>query len=253
MVRAWVHANLLTVRSPFLSLSFLSRRLSPSRRDRSATRRYLLRMTDSEIEMHYTPPTSDTIQTKPFPIRGNILRVLSLSLCLVISLVRGTQLYTSLFLSPLPLPPRTRKIEHVRGTWARGCVSEEVQGLRSRGQCTGCLLPDICDRHTGLTSRYRVILSPEGAGAENVGGKTFTFYPHERKAQIPAQECMFFRNDRRLSLKILFVYSISPSPMFKTIKLNDRPLDLVWDPLWVIFILSIILSINIHFFRWCVC
>ncbi|XP_011633081.1 6-phosphofructo-2-kinase/fructose-2,6-bisphosphatase 1-like isoform X2 [Pogonomyrmex barbatus] len=28
------------------------------------------RMTDSEIEMHYTPPTSDTIQTKPFPIRG---------------------------------------------------------------------------------------------------------------------------------------------------------------------------------------
>ena len=23
-------------------------------------------------EMHYTPPTSDTIQTKPFPIRGNV-------------------------------------------------------------------------------------------------------------------------------------------------------------------------------------
>ncbi|XP_076670881.1 6-phosphofructo-2-kinase/fructose-2,6-biphosphatase isoform X2 [Andrena cerasifolii] len=27
-------------------------------------------MTDPKIEMHYTPPTSDTIQTKPFPIRG---------------------------------------------------------------------------------------------------------------------------------------------------------------------------------------
>ncbi|KOX72420.1 6-phosphofructo-2-kinase/fructose-2,6-bisphosphatase [Melipona quadrifasciata] len=28
------------------------------------------RMTDPKIEMHYTPPNSDTIQTKPFPIRG---------------------------------------------------------------------------------------------------------------------------------------------------------------------------------------
>ncbi|KAF3422625.1 hypothetical protein E2986_13940 [Frieseomelitta varia] len=27
-------------------------------------------MTDPKIEMHYTPPNSDTIQTKPFPIRG---------------------------------------------------------------------------------------------------------------------------------------------------------------------------------------
>ncbi|XP_018354655.1 PREDICTED: 6-phosphofructo-2-kinase/fructose-2,6-bisphosphatase 1 isoform X1 [Trachymyrmex septentrionalis] len=44
----------------------VSLRLSSSRRDRLAPRR----MTDSEIEMHYTPPTSDTIQTKPFPIRG---------------------------------------------------------------------------------------------------------------------------------------------------------------------------------------
>ncbi|XP_011065631.1 PREDICTED: 6-phosphofructo-2-kinase/fructose-2,6-bisphosphatase 1 isoform X1 [Acromyrmex echinatior] len=49
--------------APALSVS---RRLSSSRRDRLAPRR----MTDSEIEMHYTPPTSDTIQTKPFPIRG---------------------------------------------------------------------------------------------------------------------------------------------------------------------------------------
>lgn len=30
------------------------------------------RMTDPKIEMHYTPPSSDTIQTKPFPIRGKI-------------------------------------------------------------------------------------------------------------------------------------------------------------------------------------
>ncbi|XP_068988917.1 6-phosphofructo-2-kinase/fructose-2,6-bisphosphatase isoform X1 [Bombus flavifrons] len=27
-------------------------------------------MTDPKIKMHYTPPSSDTIQTKPFPIRG---------------------------------------------------------------------------------------------------------------------------------------------------------------------------------------
>jgi len=39
----------------------------------STTESIVRRMTDSEIEMHYTPPTSDTIQTKPFPIRGNIL------------------------------------------------------------------------------------------------------------------------------------------------------------------------------------
>ncbi|XP_018396689.1 PREDICTED: 6-phosphofructo-2-kinase/fructose-2,6-bisphosphatase 1-like isoform X1 [Cyphomyrmex costatus] len=61
--------------SPSFALSFapalsVLRRLSPSRRDRLAPRRYTFRMTDSEIEMHYTPPTSDTIQTKPFPIRG---------------------------------------------------------------------------------------------------------------------------------------------------------------------------------------
>lgn len=27
-------------------------------------------MTSKTIDMQYTPPTSDTIQTKPFPIRG---------------------------------------------------------------------------------------------------------------------------------------------------------------------------------------
>lgn len=39
-------------------------------------------MTSKTIDMQYTPPTSDTIQTKPFPIRGEQLFILA---CFVIN------------------------------------------------------------------------------------------------------------------------------------------------------------------------
>ncbi|KAL6436459.1 hypothetical protein ACFW04_004744 [Cataglyphis niger] len=51
-------------------LSFSLARFLPSPTTASIVRSIPRRMTDSEIEMHYTPPTSDTILTKPFPIRG---------------------------------------------------------------------------------------------------------------------------------------------------------------------------------------
>lgn len=51
-----------------------------------------------------------------------------------------SQLYLSLSVSlPFCPPPRSDTCDERE---VRRCVSEEVQGLRSRGQCTGCLLSD---------------------------------------------------------------------------------------------------------------
>lgn len=78
-------------------------------------------MTESKVEMHYTPPSSDTIQTKPFPIRGNICGCPSR-------------------LSSFPhscLIARSDTCEERELVFALA-FQREVQGPRSRGQCIGC-------------------------------------------------------------------------------------------------------------------
>lgn len=76
-------------------LSFSLARFLPSSTAASIVRSIPRRMTDSEIEMHYTPPTSDTILTKPFPIRGNVFWVFS-----VIPIISFSLCLSSLFVLP---------------------------------------------------------------------------------------------------------------------------------------------------------